>query len=245
LDRVDKILDDSSIDKTVSLAKSADPRSPYAKAKAALANSPDSVFAEALGDNSNKASTTHLVIIDKMGDIVCCTQSLGLHFGSACVATGTGVLFNADVSNFSLGSPKSVNCFAPGKWPRSTMSPTIFSLDGKPRLVIGSPAGGRIPNLVLQVSLDVLKFNVPLKDAIEAPRFHIVSGYGPKDIANHIDIEPAMPAGLETSLATLGWDVTRRQQHDFYFGSVNAALIDNGIIFGVADQRRTSSAGGD
>jgi gamma-glutamyltranspeptidase len=97
----------------------------------------------------------------------------------------------------------------------------------------------------LQVSLDVLKFNVPLKDAIEAPRFHLVSGYGPKDIPNHIDIEPAMPPGLEKALTSLGWDVTRRQQHDFYFGSVNAALIDNGTIFGVADQRRTSSAGGD
>jgi gamma-glutamyltranspeptidase/glutathione hydrolase len=198
------------------------------------------------GDDSQRASTTHLVIIDKAGDIVCCTQSLGLHFGADVVATGTGVLMNADVSNFSLNSPKSVNSFAPGKWPRSTMSPTMFFIHDKPHLIIGSPAGARIPNLVAQVSLDVLKFGVPLKQAIEAPRFHIVAGGAQPDAANHIDIEPAMPAGLETSLDALGWKVTRRQQHDFYFGSVNAALLDDtGTIYGVADQRRTSDAGGD
>jgi gamma-glutamyltranspeptidase/glutathione hydrolase len=206
---------------------------------------PPSSYAEALGDESEKASTTHLVIIDKMGNIACCTQSLGLHFGSAVVAPGTGVLFNADVSNFSFGSPKGVNYFVPGKFPRSTMSPTLFCESDKPRLVIGSPAGARIPNLVLQVSLDVLKFNVPLKSAIEAPRFHIIAGSSDADSANHIDFEPAMPAGLETSLDKLGWKANRRMIQDFYFGSVNAALIDNGLITGVADQRRTSDAGGD
>jgi gamma-glutamyltranspeptidase/glutathione hydrolase len=244
LQRVQQLLSDDSIQQTVALAKSADPHAPYAtKPKAAQADSTQK-FALA-GDDSNNASTTHLVIIDKMGDIACCTQSLGLHFGSAVVAPGTGILLNADVSNFSFGSAKSINYFAPGKWPRSTMSPTIFFQDKQPRLVIGSPAGARIPNLVLQVSLDVLKFHVPLQQAIEAPRFHIVAGYGPANTANHIDIEPLMPAGLEQALTPLGWEINRRQEHDFYFGSVNAALIENGEIFGVADQRRTSDAGGD
>jgi gamma-glutamyltranspeptidase/glutathione hydrolase len=242
LSKVDHLLADPSIDEAVKLAKAADPHSPYAKKSASA--SIDARYAQVLGDDSNQASTTHLVIIDKMGDIVCCTQSLGLHFGSQVVAAGTGVLLNADISNFTF-SAKSVNSYAPGKWPRSTMSPTIFFKDDKPRLVIGSPAGARIPNLVLQVSLDVLKFNVPLKTAIEAPRFHIVAGGDKPDSANHIDMEPAMPAGLDTALTALGWGAKIRPEHDFYFGSVNAALIENDQITGVADQRRTSAAGGD
>ena len=125
-DRVDKLLAENSIDETVNLAKSADPHSPYQKAKAAQSISIDNRFAESSGDGSDQASTTHLVIIDKSGNIACCTQSLGLHFGSAVVAPGTGILMNADISNFALNTPKSVNYFAPGKWPRSTMSPTMF-----------------------------------------------------------------------------------------------------------------------
>ena len=250
LDRVDAILKESAIGDSVAIAKSADPHTPYAqKQKAAMANRIDMLadarFAELSGDDSNRASTTHLVIIDKAGNIACCTQSLGLHFGSAVVAPGTGILLNADISNFSFGNAKAVNYFAPGKWPRSTMSPTMFFQNDKPRLIIGSPAGGRIPNLVLQVSLDVLKFGVPLKTAIEAPRFHIISGNTQTDGANHIDFEASMPVGLETSLNALGWQANRRAVHDFYFGSVNVALIDHGKIFGVADQRRTSDAGGD
>ena len=54
-----------------------------------------------------------------------------------------------------------------------------------------------------------------------------------------------MPGNLDASLTGMGWQVKRRQEHDFYFGSVNAALIDDGKITGVADQRRTSDAGGD
>ena len=247
IERVNKLLSETSVDQSVALAKAADPHQPYEKKSKTAANSQagDQRFAEALGDESEKASTTHLVIIDRMGNIACCTQSLGLHFGSAVVAPGTGVLFNADVSNFSFGSSKGVNYFAPGKFPRSTMSPTLFFENDQPRLVIGSPAGARIPNLVLQVSLDVLKYHVPLKAAIEAPRFHIVAGTTEADSANHIDFEPAMPAGLETTLNGLGWKANRRMTQDFYFGSVNAALIDNGLITGVADQRRTSDAGGD
>jgi gamma-glutamyltranspeptidase len=249
--RVAKLLDEASIDKLVKTAQTADPHSPYqAKPAAALLNEPDrladSRFNQApMGDESEMASTTHLVIIDKMGNVACCTQSLGLHFGSQVVAAGTGVLLNADESNFSFGNAKSINAFAPGKWPRSTMSPTLFFKDDKPYLVIGSPAGARIPNLVLQVSLDVLKFGTPLKSAIEAPRFHIVAAAGKSDAPNHIDIEPEMPADLEGSLEKLGWSVKRRMQHDFYFGSVNAALIQGDRIAGVADQRRTADAGGD
>ena len=60
-----------AIGETVSLARSADPHSPYAqKTKSTQAGDPNTNatrYAEASGDDSDRASTTHLVIIDKMG----------------------------------------------------------------------------------------------------------------------------------------------------------------------------------
>ncbi|MGC4030336.1 MAG: gamma-glutamyltransferase [Tepidisphaeraceae bacterium] len=189
-------------------------------------------------DDTPEACTTHLIIVDSFGNIACVTQSLGLHFGAGVVADGTGVLLNADVSNFGF-TKSSPNAIAPGKWPRSTMTPTIFLKNNKPVLAIGSPAGQRIPTAVLQVSLDVLDFNRDLKEAIRAARFHVVRG----GKNNHIDIEAASPAGLEDALGRLGWDVERRQVKDYYFGSVNAVQFKaDGTLVGVADQRRTSDA---
>ena len=194
---------------------------------------------ESLADDRPDACTTHLIIVDGFGNIACVTQSLGLHFGSGVVAGGTGVLLNADVSNFGF-TKGTANAIAPGKWPRSTMTPTIFLKDGKPVLAIGSPAGQRIPTAVLQVSLDVLDYGRDLKDAIRAPRFHVVKG---GKTTNQIAIEAASAPDLETTLGTLGWQVERHTAKDYYFGSVNAVQWrPDGTLTGVADQRRTSDA---
>ena len=123
------------------------------------------------------------------------------------------------------------------------MAPTIFLKDHKPVLAIGSPAGQRIPTAVLQVSLDVLKFDRPLRDAVLAPRFHVRSGtsFGP----NALDLESGFDKGMDAQLTSMGWNVHRRDDSDFYFGSVNAALLHDGVATGVADSRRTSDAAGD
>jgi gamma-glutamyltranspeptidase/glutathione hydrolase len=260
LERVDKLLTPINIAGLADKAEHAKPQEPYAKAKAAAASG-DLIPAEATStraftnvqtddfqtedtwDNSDQASTTHLLIIDKMGNIICCTQSLGLHFGAGVIAPGDGFLMNADIGNFNLTQADSINALAPGKWPRSTMAPTIFIKDGKPVLVIGSPAGQRIPTAVLQVALDVLDFDRPLQQAIDAPRFHIRSSTS-KTGPNKIDLEPTAPATLDAALKARGWDVERHAANDFYFGSVNAAVLYEGTIEGVADQRRTSDAGG-
>ncbi len=236
---VQRVLSVRNIAGMVERALTADPRNPYAKLQKAAMLSP------ALTDDEPEyASTTHLIIVDRFGNVVCCTQSLGLHFGAAVMAPGTGVLLNADINNFSLKSQTSLNYIAPGKWPRSTMSPTLFLKDGAPVLAIGSPAGQRIPTAVLQVALDVLDFHRPLADAVRAARFHIRSGISRPDGANKIDLESQSPAFLDAALKARGWDVNRRDVRDFYFGSVNAALIRPEGITAVADLRRTADADG-
>ncbi len=239
MEKVEHLLSPQSIDALAERARDADPKNPTARNhKAGM------IQLEPANDDGEQADTTHLIIVDRRGDIVCCTQSLGLHFGAEVAAPGTGFLLNADIGNFAVMTETSPNYIAGGKWPRSTMSPTIFFQHDRPLLAIGSPAGQRIPTAVLQVSLDVLDFDRPLEEAIRAPRFHIESTLHP-DSANHVDLESSNPPGLDEQLKSMGWNVHRHDEQDFYFGCVNAVLFKDGNVTGVADQRRTSDAVGD
>ena len=55
---------------------------------------------------------------------------------------------------------------------QSRMTPTIVAKDGKPVLVTGSPGGRTIINTVLCVVVNVIDFDMPIQDAVDAPRLH-------------------------------------------------------------------------
>ena len=229
--RVDKVLSADNVARTTEAAKKADVEHPFPRRAAATT-------AEHVNGH-----TTHLIIVDRAGNIACCTQSLGLHFGADVVAPGTGFLLNADVDNFDPPGSKGIDAVAPGKWPGSTMAPTIFLKAGRPVLAIGSPASARIPTAVLQVSLDVLDFGTGLAEAIRHPRFHVRGVV--KGQANLVEVETTMPPEFTAGLAKLGWDV-KPVKAQTYWGSVNAVQFNaDGTLTAVADQRRTSDAGGD
>ena len=240
--RVAKVLSAQNVAQLTAAATAADPAHPFprrskpATTQAAATPPPPSLAMEF-------GSTTHLIIVDRMGDIACCTQSLGLHFGADVVAPGTGFLLNADVDNFDPPGSHGIDAIAPGKWPGSTMSPTIFLKDGRPVLAIGSPASARIPTAVLQVSLDVLGFGRPLADAIRTPRFHLHSRIQGK--SNVLELEASVPPPFDDALTRMGWEVRRIPAKTTYWGSVNAVQFGPAGLTAVADQRRTSDAGGD
>ena len=52
------------------------------------------------------------------------------------------------------------------------MTPTIILKDGKPFLVIGTPGGATIITTVLQVILNIIDYDMNLREAIDAPRIH-------------------------------------------------------------------------
>lgn len=239
-DRVARLLEPQNLRDFARRALLADPRNPSTPNDQRAA-------ADRTLDDGDEASTTHLIVIDRFGNIACVTQSLGNHFGSGVVAPGTGVLLNNDMNNFGYGSTTSVNYVAPGKWPRSTIAPTLVLNErtGRPTLVIGAPGGQRIPTGILQVMLDVIDFNRPLDEAIDAPRFHVRRSTSAKEAQNDVDVDSTTDAQVQQQLAERGWTITRREKGEFYFGAVNAAMfLPGGKILGVADQRRTGDAGG-
>jgi gamma-glutamyltranspeptidase/glutathione hydrolase len=128
-----------------------------------------------------KAETTHFSVVDKWGNAVSNTYTINGYFGSGVVVQGAGIVLNDEMDDFAAkpGVPNmfgvvgsDANSIEPKKRPLSSMTPTILTKDGKVALVIGTPGGSRIFTTIFQVISNVYDFNMPLKDAVAAPRFH-------------------------------------------------------------------------
>jgi gamma-glutamyltranspeptidase/glutathione hydrolase len=125
--------------------------------------------------------TTHFSIIDNGGNAVSMTYTLNDWFGAKIVASGTGVLMNDEMDDFTPDPDASniygfarggANAIAPGKTPLSSMTPTIITKDGKPVVVLGTPGGARIITAVLQVILNAVDYGMNIQEAVDAPRIH-------------------------------------------------------------------------
>ncbi len=132
----------------------------------------------ALHEGSN---TTHFSIIDDAGNAVSMTYTLNDWFGARVVASGTGVLLNDEMDDFTPNPGVAnadglvrgdANAIAPRKTPLSSMTPTIVTRNDKPVLILGTPGGSRIITTVLQTILNVVDFQMNIQEAVDAPRIH-------------------------------------------------------------------------
>ncbi len=125
--------------------------------------------------------TTHFSIVDRLGNAVSNTYTIEQHYGSKIVVPGAGFLLNNEMGDFNpvpnltttsgqIGS--SPNLIGPGKRPLSSMTPTIVTYQDRLFLVLGSPGGRTIINTVLETLLNIIDFQMPLPEAVAAPRFH-------------------------------------------------------------------------
>lgn len=119
-------------------------------------------------------NTTHLTASDRWGNVAAYTLTIEQTGGSGMVVPGRGFLLNNELTDFSFtpvtpGVPDP-NLPAPGKRPRSSISPTIVLQHGKPLLAVGSPGGATIIATVLGILTGRLDRGMSLVDAIAAPR---------------------------------------------------------------------------
>ncbi len=195
---------------------------------------------------SAMAATSHFIVADAAGNIVCATQSQSLHFGAGVVPPGTGVVLNDSMSNFAYTDPRSINYVAPGKRPRSTIAPTIVFRSGRPILAIGIPGAARIPTALLQALLDRLAFDRPLREAISDTRIHFELNWR-KDNQESLQAEASLPVADIAALSRLGWKVELAEPAGAgqIFGGINAIEVNAaGGYTGYADPRRTNAARG-
>lgn len=189
--------------------------------------------------------TTHYSVVDRWGNAVAATTTLNGSFGSSIVVEGAGFLLNNEMDDFSSkpGFPNmyglvggDANSIQPGKRMLSSMTPTIITRNDSLYMVLGSPGGSTIPTSVFQVIINVLDFEMDIRHAVEAGRFHN------QWLPDYTEFEPDL-FGSETrlKLESLGHTIKRRGS----LGRVNALIINSGgLINSGADPRGNNSACG-
>ena len=182
-------------------------------------------------------NTTHLVIADNAGDLLSATQSINYFFGSDMFDREDGILFNNHAADF-VWRPGRRNSIAPNHRPISWMSPVIVLKDGKPWLVAGTPGGPRIPATMVELLVALIDFNMPLNEAMDAPR------YFPN--GKRLEYEPRIPSATLDNLKKKGWKLSERGSMDNYFGGAQAIqFMPDGSKVGVGDPRRDGAAAGE
>jgi gamma-glutamyltranspeptidase/glutathione hydrolase len=173
--------------------------------------------------------TTHLSVVDAEGNAVSCTVTLSASFGAKVIVPGTGVLLSNALGGFSPAGP---NDAAPGKRMASSMSPTIVSRGDKTLIVIGSPGGDTIPNVVTQVLRNLIDYRLTVDAAVKRGRVH--HQLAPDAIRTEKGSEP--PEAAKKELVTNGHVV---EPSHIPLGDVKVIVIDEktGKQYGFADRR--------
>jgi gamma-glutamyltranspeptidase/glutathione hydrolase len=116
------------------------------------------------------ADTCHLDVIDRHGNMLSATPSGGW-LQSSPVVPDLGFCLGTRGQMFWL-RPDLPNSLAPGKRPRTTLSPSFALRDGKPWTAFGTPGGEQQDQWSLIFFLRMVHYNLGIQEAIDAPCFH-------------------------------------------------------------------------
>lgn len=140
-------------------------------------------------------STSHFSIVDAQGNVVSMTTTVEGPFGSHLMSGG--MMLNNQLTDFSFlpeveGGPVA-NAVAPGKRPRSSMTPVIiYDGNGDFYAAVGSPGGSRIIAYVTQTLIALIDWEMDMQTAIALPRF--VDRNGPLEVEAGTPLEDLAPA---------------------------------------------------
>jgi len=147
--------------------------------------------------------TCTVAAADRWGNLVAAVPSGGW-LKSSPVIPGLGISLGTRGQAMWLGAPEHPNALAPGKRPRTTLSPTVVLRDGAPHLAFGTPGGDRQDQWTLESLLAVTEFGLGLQAATECVMFH--TDHFPSSFAPHScrpgvlvvedDVEPGTVADL-------------------------------------------------
>tara|TARA_R110002095_G_scaffold179892_1_gene157397 strand:+ start:3486 stop:5108 length:1623 start_codon:yes stop_codon:yes gene_type:complete len=186
--------------------------------------------------------TTHFSVVDGEGNVIAVTQSIDNYFGALVAHPTLGFLYNNYMQSFRLNDDGSPYVLKASEMPLSSMAGTIVKRDGKPMMVLGSPASARIISAVAQVASYWIDVEPDIEKAVNAYRVHVV----PDDRA-YIE-GPDISNELLQGMAQYGYRLRRpaygvsNSQYDPYFGGVHALAVENGQWRGAADPRRDGTA---
>ena len=239
-----------SMDKTLSVGTAGDLGDRTRKSSTARGLEPVTAVAVVAGSRAepyrDEPNTTHFDIVDRDGNAVACTPTIGT-FGTKVVVGSTGMIFH-NATRFGSFSPYpgDANFIAGGKTALVNNSPLVALKGGKLFLVWGTPGGEGIGQTQFQVFLNIVEFRMGIQDAIEAVRMQLVARpdfYRPETISPRF--ESRLPAQTRKALEAKGQMVqVMNEEFEVDLGGMQGILVNpgTGVLRGGADPRRGGSA---
>jgi gamma-glutamyltranspeptidase / glutathione hydrolase len=156
-----------------------------------------------------RGDTVHLDVADRWGNMVAATPSGGWLWG-APVIPSLGFPLGTRAQMFWLEDDLP-NSLAPGKRPRTTLSPTMAARGGEPYLATGTPGGDQQDQWTLHVFLGHVHFGLDLQAAIDAPNHHteaFPSSFYPREtLPRHVAVEDRVGEETIAGLRERGHEV--------------------------------------
>lgn len=160
--------------------------------------------------SEKRGDTVHIDVIDSEGNMVSVTPSGGW-LQSSPIVPGLGFCLNSRAQMFWLkpGLPSSL---APGKRPRTTLTPSIALHEGRPTLAFGTPGGDQQDQWQLAFFLRYVHHGMNLQEAIDQPLFHTAhfpgSFYPRTRAPGDLTAEANFPAAVLEALRQKGHQLT-------------------------------------
>ncbi|HEY1915181.1 MAG TPA: gamma-glutamyltransferase family protein [Streptosporangiaceae bacterium] len=186
---------------------------------------------------TSTGDTCHLDVADRFGNLVSATPSGGW-LQSSPVIPGLGFCLGTRAQMFTL-TPGLPATLAPGKRPRTTLSPGLVLREGEPYLAFGTPGGDQQDQWTLPFLLNVVHFGMNLQQAIDMPAFHtrhFPSSFYPREsYPLAVDIEERAGQGVIAALRARGHEVSVLPP--WSLGRISATARSGGFLYAAANAR--------
>jgi gamma-glutamyltranspeptidase / glutathione hydrolase len=183
--------------------------------------------------------TCHVDVADRWGNLVSATPSGGwLQSSPAIPGLGFCLGTRAQIFTLEAGHP---NALAPGKRPRTTLSPSLAERSDGLRMAFGTPGADQQDQWSLTFFAALASSDTDLQEAIDAPMFH--TNHFPRSFYPHhalpgmVVVEDRIGDAVVTELRRRGHDV--RVQPGWSLGRLSAVANDPGAgqLRGAANPR--------
>lgn len=171
--------------------------------------------------------TTQISVADDKGNLASLTSSNGE--GSGVMIPGTGVMLNNMLGEQDL-NPGGFHNWNRNERVTSMMAPGILTMNNNTKVAFGSGGSNRIRTAILQLLLHLIDYDMPLDEAVNAPRIHfeedelnLEGGFDQTEIERVIEAYPNHKI----------W-----KTRNLYFGGAHAVSCGPGGFTGSGDVRR-------
>ena len=181
--------------------------------------------------------TTHIVVVDKYGNLASYTSSVETVFGTKNLSAG--MILNNQLTDFSfvsnVGGKPIANRIRSNKRPLSSMSPVIVFKENRPVLALGSPGGWLIPHYIANALIGTLDFQLSPEEVVSQKLLSVQPSYTVLEKSGNWSKDDN---NIYQSLSNLGHQI----KYSAFSSGLAVIKWHKGNWHGAADPRREGKA---